>query len=284
MYPLGNIKFGPIQNPEPNDFHTSYYLPTYSSSQMCLPCHDLVIKGEEAEITFTEWTRIPGFSMFGGVSCQECHMPEKENGYHSHKFVGVDVDLSIPINENSFVSNVQELLETSAYLEFIYDEQGILDAIYAGDELDIPITVTSNTGHSLPSGTSFNRQVWLEIIVMNDNNIIFESGKVNNSQQLNFDDQDLLRFYSQIIDEEGNITNDVTQIDNFTNYTLLAYSKRKKIYKVLVPNELTGDLIVQARLLFRPFDPDFILENHPEFLDNLPIYEIDSINTQVLIQ
>ena len=70
MYPNNNIKFGSIQNPSPNDYHQSFYLPTYQSSQFCLPCHDLVINNIEAEPTFTEWNRIPGFSMFGGVSCQ----------------------------------------------------------------------------------------------------------------------------------------------------------------------------------------------------------------------
>ena len=106
MYPLGNIKFGSIVDPEPNDFHSSYYLPTYKTSQMCLPCHDLVVNDVEAEITFTEWNRIPGFSMFGGVSCQDCHMPVKENGYHNHKFVGVDMDLTIPIEENPLFDEV----------------------------------------------------------------------------------------------------------------------------------------------------------------------------------
>ena len=51
IYPLGNIKFGPIENPAPNDYHESYYLPTYETSQMCLPCHDLVVRDIEAEIT-----------------------------------------------------------------------------------------------------------------------------------------------------------------------------------------------------------------------------------------
>ena len=284
MYPLGNIKFGSIQDPEPNEFHASYYLPTYTSSQMCLPCHDLVIKNKEAEITFTEWNRIPGFSMFGGVSCQECHMPIKENGYHSHKFVGVDIDLSIPLDENNLKNDVQDLLETSATIDFIYQDEQIVDTIYPGNTLTIPITVTSNTAHSLPSGTSFNRQAWLELIVTNNNNIIFESGKVINNEQLNFNDSDLLLFRSIILDNEGNISNNVTDIEEINNYSLLAYSKREKYYDILIPSDLRGELFITARLLFRPFDPEFISEHHPEFLDNLPIYEIDTINTKVVIQ
>ena len=34
-------------------------------------------------------------------------------------------------------------------------------------------------------------------------------------------------------------------------------------YEKLIPNNLEGTLNVTARILFRPFDPDFILEHHP---------------------
>ena len=163
-------------------------------------------------------------------------------------------------------------------------EEQIVDTIYPGNTLTIPITVTSNTAHSLPSGTSFNRQAWLELIVTNNNNIIFESGKVINNEQLNFNDSDLLLFRSIILDDEGNISNNVTDIEEINNYSLLAYSKREKYYDILLPSDIMGELFITARLLFRPFDPEFILEHHPEFLDNLPIYEIDTINTKVVIQ
>ena len=63
---------------------------------MCLPCHDLSVNDVETEITFTEWDRIPGFSMFGGIPCQSCHMPIKQDGTHDHSFIGVDLDLNIP--------------------------------------------------------------------------------------------------------------------------------------------------------------------------------------------
>ena len=92
---------------------------------------------------------------------------------------------------------------STIYGKIIYQDEQIIDTIHAGNTLSIPITVTSNTAHSLPSGTSFNRQVWLELIVTNNNNIIFESGKVINNEQLNFNDSDLLLFRSIIKDDDG---------------------------------------------------------------------------------
>ena len=56
--------------------------------------------------------------MFGGVSCQDCHMPVKENGKHDHRFIGVDLDLSIPIDQNPLFEDVSELLSTSATIYF----------------------------------------------------------------------------------------------------------------------------------------------------------------------
>ena len=284
MYPLGNIKFGSIQNPEQNSFHQSYYLPTYTSSQMCLPCHDLVIRDVEAEITFTEWNRIPGFSMFDGVSCQDCHMPLKDNGYHSHKFVGVDIDLNIPLDQNEMYIDVQDLLATSATISFGVLEDSIVDSIIPGTLLSIPITIESNTAHSLPSGTSFNRQVWVEVIVLNNNKIIFETGKVDNDEQLDFSDSNLLFFSTFLYDSEGEVSQNVTDTHSIENNSLLAYGTRYANYEKMISNDLTGELNVIARLLFRPFDPEFILEHHPEFFGNLPIYEISAITKNIILE
>jgi len=284
MYPTGNIKFGSIVNPEPNDYHESYYLPTYQSSQLCLPCHDLVINNVEAEITFTEWNRIPGFSMFGGVSCQDCHMPVKENGKHDHRFIGVDLDLSIPIDQNPLFEDVSELLSTSATIYFDIMGDSIQNVINAGDTLQIPLSVVSQTGHNFPSGTSFNREAWIELKVINNENVIFSSGLINSTDSLNMNDQSLLLFTSDLYDIDNNITNNITAVHSMDNNTLPPYQSRYHYYNVLIPEDISGDIIVTARLLFRSFKPSFILEHHPEFLNNLPIFEVSSIISNIEIQ
>lgn len=283
MYPLGNIKFGSIENPEYNPYHQSYYLPTYKTSQMCLPCHDLVVRDVEAEITFTEWNRIPGFSMFGGVSCQECHMPIKDNGYHDHTFVGVDVDLSIPIDSNPLYESVSQLLSSAAEISFGVLNDTLVSSIFPGDTLEIPITVTSLTGHNLPSGTSFNREAWVEIVVYHDEEIIYSNGLVNSTDVLNYSDQDLLFFTSYLYDENGQKTHNVSDVHSMDNFSLGPYQDRYKNYNVYIPEDIVGDIIVSARFLFRSFNPDFILQHHPEFIENLHIFEISSINSTILL-
>ena len=284
MYPNNNIKFGSIQNPIQNDYHQSYYLPTYQSSQFCLPCHDLVINDIEAEVTFTEWNRIPGFSMFGGVSCQNCHMPLKDTGTHDHRFIGVDLDLAIPINDNPSYADVQQLLSTSANIDFNILGDLLIDSIGASDTLIIPLSVTSETAHNFPSGTSFNREAWVEIQVSNNENVIYSSGLVENSESLDYSNDNLLFFRSFLYDEDNNLTNNVTQVDSMANYSLLPYQSRYKYYTISLPEEVEGELLVTARLLFRSFSPNFILQHHPEFIENLPIFIVDSISQTITIE
>ena len=283
LYPGENIKFGPILNPESNSYHESYYLPTYQSSQMCLPCHDLVVRDVEAEITFTEWDRIPGFSMFDGVSCQECHMPEKDDGTHDHSFIGVDIDLSIPYSENNSYNKVIDMLSSALTINFDILDDSLVDTISSGETLLIPIAIESLTGHSIPSGTSFNREAWLELIVTNNDSILYSVGYLeNNISSLNYDD-DLLLFKSFLLDQNNENTNSVIETHAIINNSLPAYSQRYKYYDVQIPQNIEGEINVHARMLFRPFDPQFIIQHHVEFLDNLPIYEMFEISKTIII-
>ena len=285
LFPGENIKFGPIENPEENNYHDSYYLPTYQSSQMCLPCHDLVIRDVEAEITFTEWDRIPGFSMFGGIPCQDCHMPEKEDGTHDHTFIGVDMDLSIPYLENPLFEKVSAMLSSSAEMRFEIWNQTLPSFISNLDTLSIPLTIESLTAHSIPSGTSFNREAWIELIIRHNDEVLFSTGFLNdNAQHLNYNDENLLLFKSYLFDANGEPTHSVIDVHQIDNQSLLAYSQRFKYYNFIVPEGIEGELHIQARMLFRPFEPEFIIEHHNDFINNLPIFEMCKVESTLLIQ
>ena len=55
LNPGEGVKFGSIENPESNTFHSSQYSGIYSSSESCLPCHDQFIRDNPIEATFSEW-------------------------------------------------------------------------------------------------------------------------------------------------------------------------------------------------------------------------------------
>jgi len=285
LYPGANIKFGPLDNPDSNSFHDSFYLPTYTVSEQCLPCHDLVVRDVEAEITFTEWNRIPGFSMFGGIPCQECHMPEKEDGTHDHTFIGVDMDLSIPYLENPLFEKVSTMLASSVEMRFEIWNQSLPNVISNLDTLIIPLTIESLTAHSIPSGASFNREAWIEITIEHNDEILFSSGLLtNNTQNLNYEDDNLLLFKSYLFDVNGDTTNSVIDTHDIDNKSLQAYSQRFKYYDFIIPQELDGEINIRARMLFRPFEPAFIIEHHNEFINNLPIFEMHAVESTIIIQ
>ena len=65
------------------------------------------------------------------------------------------------------------------------------------------------------------------------------------------------------------------------NETLPALGFRYHLYDVPIPDYIVGDINIDVAFKFRPFRPMVIESNIPEFLSNLPIFNIQSIYTQV---
>ena len=278
LNPGESVRYGSIENPSPNPFHKAEYSPIFKRSELCLPCHDLTIRGIEAEITFTEWNRIPGLSMSGALSCQNCHMPQKADGTHDHRFVGVDIDLSYPIGQSPLHNAVEQMLNSAATIKFGYYGRELQDSIKNNDSLVIPISVTSLTAHGLPSGTSFAREVWTELIIVNSKEeILYESGVVENFEPLNINDSELLLFTTTFLDDNGNPVNSITQTYDMIDNSLPAFGQRFHSYNIDNIGEISDYIIIKVRLLFRSFKPSLLYIDHPELLDNLPIFEISSI-------
>ena len=294
MNPGDGVFYGSIKNPQSNEYHESRYNPIFSRSEACLPCHDMTVRGVEAEITFSEWNRIPGLAMGNLLSCQECHMPlttrpaatgGPDRLVHSHKFIGVDLDLSIAAEDNPQYEDVLELLQNSVMLEFGTPMDTLTETVVPGDSFMIPLTITSLTAHSLPSGVSFAREAWLEIIVTDStNNILFESGTTaTNSSALDETDEDLLLFTSYLLDEKGDVTESVTDVHELKNNSLTAFSKRYHSYTINTSDQYFGEINIQVRMLFRSFKPN-ALAAHPDLLQNISIFEMEILTKTVSAQ
>ncbi|MBC8197763.1 MAG: hypothetical protein H8E60_07755 [Candidatus Marinimicrobia bacterium] len=285
LNPGEGIKYGPIENPEPNINHESQYNPIFSQSQICLPCHDLRNEELETEITFTEWNRIPGLAMSGTAPCQQCHMQEKEDGTHSHHFAGVDLSYEVTPEDDPQYENVLELIQTSANLSFQNSDGNLGDSIIRDSILVIPVQVESTNGHDLPSGTSFNRDCWLSIEIRSENSsgeILYQSGVLDHFLQLlNYRDSELTFFTSFLITEDGDTTNDIFKADDIINYSLPGMSKKNVEYSFQM-DESINQIWVSAKLLFRPIKP-YLFNEYPELQVNIPIYTIDEIEKNIQI-
>ena len=298
LYPGENIKFGSISDPVFTNNHNSEYNPIYSQSENCLPCHNFVIRGVEAEVTFSEWARIPGLAMSGTMPCQSCHMPAytgkaaitgPERIVHRHNFIGVDLDLTAPAEQSSQYEEISQLLQSAAEMEFKTGIFELSDEIYLSnsDSLEIPLTVTSKTAHNVPSGVPFAREVWVELKVMDETgNILYSSGLIYSPQEeLNTQDENLVLFNTILYDENDNFTLGVTDAHRVEDYTLPALGFRYHTFKFsnsILAYQMNKELTIQARLLFRIFKPE-ILAGHQNLLNNLNIFEMGSISNTITV-
>ena len=91
-------------------------------------------------------------------------------------------------------------------------------------------------------------------------------------------------FTSYLLDENGDTTRSVIDAHDIINNSLSPYAQRFKQYNIHIPDNISGEISIQARMLFRPFSPDFILNHHPSFIENLPIYEMFVINSIIEVE
>ena len=286
LNPGEKIMYGPIVSPQENEYHQSEYNYLFHQSRMCLPCHNLNIRGETVEGTFEEWYDATAQGMGEDQSCQSCHM-RTEDGSLTHDFFGVDINLTQDISENDSVQYkaVEYLLQRSVELEF-----GNL-AIENSNILNIPVIVSSLTGHSLPSGTSFSREAWLETIVKDakTGDILFSSGKIDElTSELELSDSNLLLYTTYLLGTSGEIITSVTDafgIDDTQMLSAFASEVHEMTYTFNgIQNLSTIDsLKISARMRFRAFKPSLLMENHSELLARQPVFEMTRIDSIYII-
>jgi len=278
------IKFGEIMDPVENVFHESMGLSMFNSSSMCLPCHDFVIRGLDAEITFTEWAG-SGFAAMS-IECQTCHMTDyqgyaadpsanpgvPERTVHHHDMVGVDLDLSKSLIDNPQGEAVIAMLQSAAAVDLTSEP------IVENDTLHLSLTIQNLTGHSFPSGVSFARELWLEMQIFDDSQVYFSTGVLeSDSSDLS---SDVEVFNSVLYDEDGNVGVGVTDVFSMSNNSL--QTNEAKVRTFSFPLAGVGDSVsVKARLLFRSFSPSTLRDNHPDLLANLPVITVDSLSINI---
>jgi Cytochrome c554 and c-prime len=284
-------KYGNLESPVPTPAHGSERRTWYGGSRACAPCHQFnLADGSGLENTFTEWEASVLAGM--GVECQECHMPRYtgsaakdapvRDNLHRHTFVGPDyaytdfrgVDLAAQKDA------IRQLLQNAVHV----DVEGMPATVPAGQSLDFGIRVTNDrTGHSIPSGVSFARQMWLAITVRDANtNVIYESGALTANGDLPSasEDPDLQGFFAVMYDATGAPTPFAWLAASIDETGLLRYLESRRVdYHVPVPAATPGPLTVQATLRFRSLPPAVVRELGLD--DILPIEIFDMWTTSV---
>lgn len=280
-------RYGSIPDPIPNSFHLSEEKLFYRQSSACLPCHDLINNnGLLVEVTYTEW--VESLYNMSSVECQDCHMetytgkaaetgPVRAN-LHRHDFVGVDIALidDFPFKDEQR-QKVEHLLQNS--VTFSVD---IPAAVQQNSTLQISANIFNDkTGHDIPSSVTFVRQMWLEVTVTSGTDTLYKSGYfdangdlMDGHSVLNPNgDPDLVLFQSALY--RGNEPGNVFTADSIRVGSIGALQSKSRQYLIpllLIPENTIN---VRVRLRFRTFPPYAIRDGAAEFIDKIPIFDMD---------
>lgn len=193
---------GGARNPVDSPAHRSKYDTLIKSdtnqSELCGSCHDIVLpNGVPVERTFKEWKEGVFSKPDSKLTCGNCHMKPSDgviadreglsvvsrpNGFHEHTFPAIDQALTPFPEMAAQAKGIQDILDPS--IGIIGPKPRTSNRAPGGICLDPPGNLTVrvdslNLGHSFPSGSAFDRRVWLEVTAYRqDGSILFQSGKV----------------------------------------------------------------------------------------------------------
>jgi hypothetical protein len=202
----GKTFVGPLDAPVGNKVHASNssgkdFAP--NPNKLCSNCHEVWIdydhdgvveKGLDLALQ-TTWDEYTEYRTLGGQeTCVSCHMPvvpgltrvadgaqipsqqltdAPPRQVHDHSFVGVDFALDTPAQGQATLAARTALLQKAVY--FTIDRRSIQAG--NGDVSFDVFIANSGTGHSVPTGFAFARQMWVEIVATDGTGqVLFQSG------------------------------------------------------------------------------------------------------------
>lgn len=276
-YHTNRVKYGSIQDPVPNSFHTSQYDKRFITSEVCQPCHDFRNpRGVLVEKTYTEWEN----STYPrrNIPCQDCHMevmtgPAAVNGkvrtLHEHHMVGVDVPF-----EDDFPGR-EKTIELVAFL-LKYSIQMSLDiknTVPKNQPFDFRVLVENSiTGHNIPSGSIFERQMWVEVVAtdVQTNDTLFSTGLLDPNMDLRNERSDFVKgglfpldtnlyLFNGTAQKHGMPTDFFWEAEAVQNRTIAPHGHVYCNYTIPATNlKNTQQFNISVRVLFRAFPPYFL--------------------------
>jgi hypothetical protein len=288
--------FGPkvatMPAPIPNEAHESVQRPFFATSAQCAPCHQVNFpNGKGLENTFQEWSDSNLSGM--GIECQDCHMPEysghaavggpaREN-LHRHTFTGVDYAYEPfrGIDLDAQKEAIRTLLQNSVTMT-VHD----ISAASQGASFEFDVTILNDrTGHSIPSGVSFAREMWIEALLTDGSEAtLFHSGSLHPNGDLVTESEDpSLAFMGAIAyDAKGNPTSMNFRAVSVDESRMIRSQESKTFsYSALIPPGATSPLHLEVVLRFRPVRPSMIRELGLERLLPIEIFEMERFEADV---
>lgn len=300
---LDGVMYGTIKDPVSTPAHGSVYNKTFEEGEACSGCHDIINpRGVQVEATFSEFK----YSSYPqrGIPCQVCHMKTSDGlaavggptrRIHSHIMEGVDVPLVDFPGRERMIDLVRYQLEFS----ITATPENLPLSIRKGATLPVTFSLyNQHTGHNVPSGAIYERQMWVETVVINElGDTVFATGLLDPNKDLlneksEYVQKGLLAPDTSLVLFNGKAFRHDKEIDFFfdadvvVNRTIPPFSTRFARYQI--PPALykqSKSLTVKFRLLFRAMPPYFLRKlGHADLVDKLPVFEMESYERTIPIE
>jgi hypothetical protein len=210
--------------------------------------------------------------------------PERE--VHDHTWWTVDLPLSPDfLTEEQYAAKREVVAATLASAASV--EVDAAPIWPRGQPFDLFVTVHNLIdGHAFPTGSTFNRQVWLEVVARDaEGTVLFETGTLDDNGDLRnyfsdldpFGDEDLVLLSSGLTDLHGDPT--------YLSWTAWEHTSGalspgyERTWTLFVPTHLAaeGDITIEARLRFRQLPPYLLRAVGLEsYIDRLEIFDMAS--------
>ena len=276
----GPVKRATLKDPDPvSPFHKTEYSEHHTSSQFCGNCHQIFhpTNNFPIERTYDEWKFSPYAQ--SNVQCMDCHMvpvatairvademkPAKElknseiGGFagiggplrkvvHDHGFVGGNAVISGLLNGESNEKTKKEAirrLQSAASINLsIFHQNGPLHKLVVRVNND-------RAGHNLPTSLVNVRELWLEVIVTDDQGKeLMRSGTKTKGNAL---PPGTVIFNANAVDKNGKHTTFPWEIDHFTDINTIPPKGHKDSNYAFNLPEGIKEIKVVAKLHYRSF-------------------------------
>jgi len=275
----GPARFGTVGDIASSPAHEGEKVELYGTSEYCAACHTIIhpLNGIRLEHTYDEWKK----SVYAekGIQCQDCHMasvadavevaktltPKRIRGtfipngaereIRPHTFVGGNVHSGRLAGGTSQGRMARERLKSAAELSVEAPESAP-----PGAKLSFTVVVTNvAAGHALPTSLTELREMWVELTVSAPGgDVLLETGDLDDE---GFIKDGAIRFGTIVLDAEGVRTWRPWEASKI-GYKRLVPPKgsEKEVVEVDLPEGLTGEVRIDARLLYRIAPPAVVKE------------------------
>jgi len=276
----GETKYGPLLK-SVSGYHETQYSELHTKAEFCGSCHNIFHPFNQfpVEHTYDEW-KMSAYAQ-AGIPCQDCHMVPVDTAVrvanemkrakdladhglggkaatkakversivHDHGFVGGNAVIAPALGVEGAEEHREEALKRLQNVAEL--DMDLRTGKGGAQELRVKV-INARAGHHLPTSLTFIRQIWLEVLVTDDQGrVLLSSGKLGADNRI---DADAMVFGNKSVDKNGKRTVDPWEIAGFEEMTTIPpKGYRVAMYAFKLPADAKS-FKVEARLNYMSYD------------------------------